>query len=186
MVTISEESDELTELKQLGNDAFGKREFQSAADSYSRGIEVAVACANDEMRSVLLYNRACSFYHLGKFAECVADCNEALSLNPKYSKALYRRALANEQLGEFAESVTDLEALCEIDPTQKAINRGVIARTVKKRDDKAEKDKEAMMASLKDLGNSLLGNFGMSLNDFKFEKDPSTGSYSVKMGNATA
>jgi len=35
---------------------------------------------------------------------------------------------------------------------------------------------------LKELGNSLLGNFGMSLDQFNFQQDPSTGSWS--MGNS--
>jgi hypothetical protein len=33
---------------------------------------------------------------------------------------------------------------------------------------------------LKDLGNSLLGKFGMSLDNFKAEQDPATGGYSIK------
>lgn len=33
---------------------------------------------------------------------------------------------------------------------------------------------------LKDLGNTVLGKFGLSLDNFKAEKDPQTGSYSIK------
>ena len=36
-----------------------------------------------------------------------------------------------------------------------------------------------MFGKLKDLGNSLLGRFGMSLDNFKAVKDPATGSYSI-------
>ena len=32
---------------------------------------------------------------------------------------------------------------------------------------------------LKDLGNTVLGKFGMSLDNFKAQKDPTTGSYSI-------
>ena len=32
---------------------------------------------------------------------------------------------------------------------------------------------------LKDLGNNVLGKFGMSLDNFKAVKDPNTGSYSI-------
>lgn len=32
---------------------------------------------------------------------------------------------------------------------------------------------------LKELGNTVLGKFGMSLDNFKAEKDPNTGSYSI-------
>ena len=33
---------------------------------------------------------------------------------------------------------------------------------------------------LKELGNMVLGKFGLSVDNFKAEKDPSTGSYSIK------
>lgn len=32
---------------------------------------------------------------------------------------------------------------------------------------------------LKDMGNSILGRFGMSVDNFKAVKDPNTGSYSI-------
>jgi hypothetical protein len=38
---------------------------------------------------------------------------------------------------------------------------------------------EETMSKLKDLGNSLLGNFGLSLDNFKAVQDPNTGSYSI-------
>ena len=36
-----------------------------------------------------------------------------------------------------------------------------------------------LAGKLKELGNTVLGKFGMSLDNFKAEKDPSTGSYSI-------
>ena len=33
---------------------------------------------------------------------------------------------------------------------------------------------------LKDLGNSILGNFGLSLDNFKTVQDPKTGSYNIQ------
>jgi hypothetical protein len=39
---------------------------------------------------------------------------------------------------------------------------------------------EEMMGKLKDLGNTILGKFGMSLDNFKAEKDPHTGGYSIR------
>ena len=36
-----------------------------------------------------------------------------------------------------------------------------------------------MLGKLKDLGNSVLGRWGMSLDNFKAEKDPNTGSYNI-------
>lgn len=34
---------------------------------------------------------------------------------------------------------------------------------------------------LKDMGNAVLGKFGMSLDNFVAEKDPATGGYSINM-----
>lgn len=36
---------------------------------------------------------------------------------------------------------------------------------------------------LKEMGNSILGRFGMSVDNFKAVKDPNTGSYSVSFQN---
>jgi hypothetical protein len=38
---------------------------------------------------------------------------------------------------------------------------------------------EEMLGKLKDLGNTLLGKFGLSLDNFKAVKDPQSGSYSI-------
>lgn len=43
-----------------------------------------------------------------------------------------------------------------------------------------DKMKDEMIGKLKDLGNTLLGKFGMSLDNFKAEQDPNTGGYSIK------
>jgi tetratricopeptide (TPR) repeat protein len=44
---------------------------------------------------------------------------------------------------------------------------------------KQEELQEEVMGKLKDFGNTILGKFGLSLDNFKAEKDPETGSYSI-------
>lgn len=46
----------------------------------------------------------------------------------------------------------------------------------------AERQQGEAMAALKDMGNAFLKPFGIDLNAFKAEKDPSTGSYNIKFG----
>ncbi|KAK4270284.1 hypothetical protein QN277_023338 [Acacia crassicarpa] len=45
--------------------------------------------------------------------------------------------------------------------------------------EKREKMKEEMIGKLKAMGNSLLGRFGMSVDNFQAVKDPNIGSYSI-------
>jgi hypothetical protein len=47
-------------------------------------------------------------------------------------------------------------------------------------DEKMQKMKDEALGKLKDLGNTILGNFGMSLDNFKMVQDPNTGSWSVR------
>jgi len=46
-------------------------------------------------------------------------------------------------------------------------------------EERRERLKDEMIGKLKDLGNNLLGNFGMSLDNFKATQDPATGSYNI-------
>ena len=41
-----------------------------------------------------------------------------------------------------------------------------------------------VVGKLKELGNSLLGRFGLSLDSFAAEKDPETGAYSIKFNQS--
>ena len=48
-----------------------------------------------------------------------------------------------------------------------------------------EKEKEEMVSKLKDLGNFLLGKVGLSLDNFKVEQNPETGSYNIQFQQNT-
>lgn len=69
--------------------------------------------------------------------------------------------------------------LSELEPSNSWAHQ-VVARLQPVVAERHEKLKSEMLGKLKDLGNSLLGKFGLSLDNFKTEKDPSTGSYSIK------
>ena len=75
-------------------------------------------------------------------------------------------------------ALADMRRVVEIDPSVKAASAAVPRLEAASRD-KLEAQKEEMMGKLKDLGNSVLGRFGMSLDNFKAEKDPNTGSYNI-------
>ncbi|CAN0472643.1 unnamed protein product, partial [Ectocarpus sp. 8 AP-2014] len=66
----------------------------------------------------------------------------------------------------------------KLDPSLRLAKESV-PRLEKLHNDKNEKMKEEAIGKLKDLGNALLGNFGLSTDNFKMKQDPNTGSYSI-------
>jgi len=60
--------------KQKGNDAYTKREFQTAVEHYSKAIEL------DPKSSVYLNNRAAAFMAMEKLDDAEADVNKAIQM----------------------------------------------------------------------------------------------------------
>lgn len=117
-------------------------------------------------------------------------CTQALKLDPKYAKALLRRAQANEKIGTSSSmqaSLEDYQKLKEL--VQDKYTLGQCQRAEKelpnKIKQKMELEKEEMMGKLKDLGNSLLGKFGLSTDNFQLQQDPTgKGGYSMNFVNS--
>ena len=93
-------------------------------------------------------------------------------------KALLRRGEAHEKLENYDDAIADMKKIIELDPSNQQAKKSLF-RLEPLAAEKKEKMKEEMLAKLKDLGNSVLGRFGMSVDNFKAVKDPNTGSYSV-------
>ncbi|MCO5589444.1 hypothetical protein L7F22_043411 [Adiantum nelumboides] len=112
------------------------------------------------------------------YKEAVEHSTKALEFNPAYVKALVRRAQSHEKLDNLDEALADYNKVLELDPRnqQARANARRLEPIVAER---REKLKEEMIGKLKDLGNTVLGKFGMSVDNFKAVKDPNTGSYSI-------
>ncbi|KAM1721268.1 hypothetical protein TB2_022368 [Malus domestica] len=93
-------------------------------------------------------------------------------------KALLRRAETHEKLEHFEEAIVDMKSVLELDPSNDQAKMA-IRRLGPLAEEKREKMKEEMIGKLKEMGNSLLGRFGMSVDNFKSVKDPNTGAYSL-------
>jgi len=115
---------------------------------------------------------------------CVEFRIPALVEDPKYVKALQRRATSNEIINSWSSLTAaqeDYTALLKLFPpassqakeTEYSLNR------LKPRIEAAQKHETAeMLDKLKGLGNSILGNFGLSTDNFKFEPN-GQGGYSM-------
>ncbi|KAH7103488.1 hypothetical protein BKA62DRAFT_697076 [Auriculariales sp. MPI-PUGE-AT-0066] len=141
------------------------------------------------LRAVLHANVAACRAKQGEHKLVVESCTEALVDDPKYTKALFRRAQANEALDTWSS----LEAankdydtlLSNVDESSPdARNAKKAQRLLAPRLEEAKKkEMDEMMGKLKGLGNSVLGYFGLSTNNFQFTPNEQ-GGYAMNFVNS--
>ena len=82
----------VSKARARGNDLFKSERFTDACSAYSDGLKL------DPSNSVLYCNRAACWFKLGLWEHSVDDCNQALHIQPNYTKALLRRAASNSKV----------------------------------------------------------------------------------------
>ena len=173
------DAQEASASKEEGNRFFKAGDLDAAVRCYTRALDLCpFGEDSDYARSVYHGNRAQCYLSLKLYQEAIYDCDDAIHFQPRFLKALMRRAQAKEQLDQLEDALADIKAVLEIDPTVLAAVQAQqrLSTAVK---EKQEKMKEEMLGKLKDLGNTLLGKVGLSLDNFKMQQDPNTGSYSI-------
>ncbi|KAG7382038.1 cytochrome c oxidase subunit 1 [Phytophthora pseudosyringae] len=165
--------------KELGNKFFARASFLDAIECYTTALKL---CPTEEEyaynRAVYFSNRAACLMRLGRSEESVDDCTQAVTLSPTYVKALLRRAEALEKMDKLEEALADYDAVLKIDPTVRTAVKAH-ERLQKIVHERQEKMKAEMLDKLKGFGNTILGKFGLSTDNFQMVQDPATGSYSV-------
>lgn len=76
----------VSRARALGNELFNSGKFVEASIAYAEGLKY------DPSNPVLYCNRAACRTKLGQWDKSIEDCNEALRIQPNYTKALLRRA----------------------------------------------------------------------------------------------
>jgi len=195
------------EEKTEGNELFKSGDYAGASERYGRALELAPLpddlrgddddtnddTRNDEdsttntrrrlpvLRAILFANRAACRLHLDDMEGTVDDCCNAIALDETNVKAFVRRAKAFEALQEYERGLEDAERVLKLGGGYAAWAEGYVRRVGPIAEQRREAMKEEMMEKLKDLGNAFLGNFGLSLDNFKAEQGPD-GGYSIKFG----
>ncbi|CAL5036943.1 unnamed protein product [Urochloa decumbens] len=106
--------EEARRAKEAGNEAYGKSLLEAAVKHYTRGAVL------DPTDISFLTNRAAAYFHMGKYQECVTDCDEAAKRggelradNKLIAKALSRKASALLELaacaGDYAPAIRALQ-----------------------------------------------------------------------------
>ena len=101
------------------------------------------------------------------------------------SKALMRRAKAKSEQGGWGNlqgAEEDYKVLAQV-PTLPPQDRKIVQAALRSLPPRIgtakEKEMADMMGKLKELGNGILKPFGLSTDNFKMDKDPNTGGYSM-------
>ncbi|XP_076886813.1 hsp70-Hsp90 organizing protein 2-like [Bidens hawaiensis] len=142
---VSEEEREVKERKaraqkekEAGNAAYKKKDFETAIERYSKAIEL------DDGDISFLTNRAAVYLEMGKYDECIKDCEKAVErgreLRSDYkmvARALTRKGTA---LVKMAKTSKDFEPA--IETFQKALTEHRNPDTLKKLNDAERAKKE--------------------------------------------
>ena len=160
-----------------------------AVSAYGDGL---LLCPSDSplLLSILHNNRAAAHLQLHQYSEVIADCSSSIALHSS-TKALLRRSTAYEKTGKLSEAIADLQAAIAAagdGGSGGAPSREDEARLRRLEAEKAQADermKSEMLGKLKDLGNGLLGKFGLSLDSFQAVKDKDTGNYSISFNKSS-
>ncbi|EMR08956.1 hypothetical protein PNEG_02735 [Pneumocystis murina B123] len=175
---------EANENKFKGNELFYQAFFDEAIISYQKALDISPLKAKHE-RAIYYANIAECYIRKKLWDQAVEACTNALKEDPEYIKALHRRAKANEKIGTWHSldaALLDYEDIKKRLPGSSPIHKSIkesISRVKPILSEVQEREKTQMLNKLKDLGNNILGKFGLSTDNFKAVQDPQTGNYSI-------
>lgn len=148
----------------------------AAASTEEEEEENAVDTTDYTLTAQIYCNAAACCMKLNRFNDAIDRLNTAIHHQPDYDKAYYRRAGCFWETQQFSSCHADLTKYQELGGVLDAEHKRRLAHSKEKMDEEMAK----MMGQLKDLGNMFLGKFGLSTDNFKFDKDPNTGGYSMR------
>ena len=167
------------EYKMKGNEMFKWKEYIEALDYYNQAIWYWPDSEQKQL-SVFYNNKGIVFIQLEKDDEALKWFEESLKYNEDYLKPRFQRMKILKKKEDYTAAIEDAKFIL-----QKDSNFGSIQYELKHLEklekEKMEKMKDEVLGNLKNLGNSILGKFGMSLDNFKLNQNPD-GTYNINMG----
>ena len=94
-----------TQAKLIGNSVFKTGNYEKAILFYTRAIELS--SESDPERATYYVNRALCHAQTSSHKRVIADCEEALLIQPENAKALLRRGMAYEGLEKWQKGLDD-------------------------------------------------------------------------------
>lgn len=134
------------ELKEEGNKLYQKRDHEGAMLKYEKALKL-LPQNHIDVASLRTNMAACYMQMgIGEYPRAVNECNLALQVAPKYSKALLRRARCYEALNRLDLALRDVNSVLSMEPNNTTALE--IAENVKKGIEKSGiqiEDKEVVL-----------------------------------------
>jgi len=72
-------------------------------------------------------SQSLAYYEGGEYSKAVADCNEAIELNPNDTDAYYNRGCTYGEMGEYEKAIADFDRVIQLNPSDTGAyyNRGL-------------------------------------------------------------
>ncbi|KAJ1975368.1 Small glutamine-rich tetratricopeptide repeat-containing protein 2 [Dimargaris xerosporica] len=109
--TLTEEQKaQAEELKTLGNRALANKQLEEAVDFYTKAIAI------NSQNPIYYANRSAAYSQQGDYSRSVDDANEAIAVDPTYSKAYSRLGHGYFGLEQYDLAVKAYDKGLELDP----------------------------------------------------------------------
>lgn len=197
--TIIEIQQKATDYKNIGNNYYKKKEYLEALNVYLQAIKLILQEYIDdippnhyfnnkldsrlkETLGVVFMNRGLCFKNLNEKDKAIDMFSKSLLFDPTKTKSLYQRLELLYEKGDYIEAqedyiklkASDSKLLYEFKVNEFTVNY--------KAEEKKKQMTQQMMGQLKDVGNSLLGLFGLSVDNFQVNQQDG-GGYNIQFKN---
>lgn len=157
-------------------------EYLQALNIYSLLLKDAKRAELKEQCCILNCNKGICFNKLNEYDKALKSFKEALKYNKDYSKALCNKMLLLHKKEEYLEAYEDFKRLKTLDYNLWENYRNLESELSYKAEIQKKKMTDEMLGKLKDMGNTILGKFGLSLNNFQMTPN-GQGGYSIQYNN---
>jgi hypothetical protein len=171
----------INERKNAG-DLYKNKQYIQALNIYSLLLKDAKIAELKEQCCILNCNKGICFNKLNDYDKALDSFKEALRYNKDYSKALCNKMLLLNKKEEYLEAYEDFKRLKSLDYNLWENYRNMENGLAYQAEIQKKKMTDEMLGKLKDVGNSILGKFGLSLNNFQMTPN-GQGGYSIQYNN---
>ena len=171
----------INERKNAG-DLYKNKEYIQALNIYSILLKDAQRADLKEQCCILNCNKGICFNKLNDYDKALDSFKAALRYNKDYSKALCNKMLLLNKKEEYLEAYEDFKRLKTLDYNLWENYRNMENGLAYQAEIQKKKMTDDMLGKLKDVGNTILGKFGLSLNNFQMTPN-GQGGYSIQYNN---